>query len=82
MKALIDSGAEKNVLPRHLQPSECILRATPAKLQAFAKHHLRVLGEIECVVEFNNECVCASFLVVDALNDFALFTGDSCMSLK
>ena len=81
-RALIDTGAEVNVLPRHLLPGDCVVHASPAKLQAYGKHFLTVFGETECEVHFNNERVHANFLVVDALNDFALFTGDLCMSLK
>ncbi len=65
--AIIDTGADCNVLPKDCVP-HLTLTPTTTTIKAWGNFSLPVLGEVECHVRYKNHDVIALFFVVDFHN--------------
>ena len=82
IRGLIDTGAEKNVLPKRLVPQHQPLEKTDIIIRAFGGTKIPVLGKITCSVSYRDRNVITDFVIVDVENDFALLSAPLCISLN
>ena len=82
VQGLIDTGAEKNILPRHLAPQHRQWEKTDISIRAFGGATIPVLGEITCSVSYRDHNIMTKFVIVDVKTDFALLSAPLCKSLN
>ncbi len=74
LKALVDTGASVNVMPKKLLPSDCEILPCSQELRSFGMYPIPVCGQFSGNVRFGNFSVRATFIVADVPNDFALLS--------
>ena len=82
--ALIDTGAQRNILPLHFYPS-VKTKPTSIKVHAFGGYQLNVKGIATLSVEYKDSISEAKFIVIEEDGDhqskFALFGTELCRAL-
>ncbi len=81
IQALVDTGAQRNVLPLKLVPPGVLLNPSEANLYAFGGSRISVVGELEETVTYGSHTTIANFVVADVSTSYALLSASLCKSL-